>query len=100
MNANDHKETFNKLFEPFYDIVLQSGGDGDGIILCKYFDYKDVADLFEKFLTNKNYMFKKVVHQDKTQVVFYDGEEAFIIAGHNSDYNEKLPKFQDILIIY
>lgn len=53
------------LFQQIFELVTQqvhaSGGDGDGAVICKYWNYEDVADYFELKLNTENSGFKRSV---------------------------------------
>jgi len=45
----EEKKIILDLFKQFIAMIKMSGGDGDGTIYCKYFNYLNVANLFEQY---------------------------------------------------
>lgn len=59
-------------FKTLLMLVGFDGGDGDGVLYCRYIDYKETADEFEQYLTKINDKLQRINNYDKDLVLFTD----------------------------
>jgi len=90
------------LFPLLIEFVFGEGGDGGGTIVCKWSDYKDIADRFESYVKiNHNAKFGKIRRQEPYDDINwertdYDGyvifecspEESFCIRDSQTEVNQ------------
>ncbi len=94
MRAN--YEHFKPVFEAVLYTTMSEGGDGDGAILSKYVDYKETADLFERFLKEKT-----ITHLERMDmidcVLFSDKSNENILVS-KPEFRNQLPPWMTIII--
>ncbi len=78
------------LFKWFYDAVMDSGGDGDGVIVCE--NYKEAADMFVGWWNEKikptNEWFKEREFSDiweKSEIGEHEKFPNMIIFSHHEE---------------
>jgi hypothetical protein len=103
---SEETSIFYQLFKPFVTMVENSGGDGDGTIWCKYFYYKDVANLFEQYLKDniKIRTYARRDMDDLNMICFGCHQEGFSIRQLPQLDVKNLPQqvelnFEDIVIV-
>ena len=95
---------FDLVFAALYDGVISAGGDGDGALFCKYYNYKDVAELFKEYEVRWAYGTKKIKEiytvsydPDASRVLFCSWQECICIEqfGEKSDFDH----WMDVVIV-
>ena len=84
-----NKVYFEKLAKFVYDTVINEGGDGGGLILCRHHNYFEVADVLEEFFKTQT-AFKEKIDGLANEVTFSDNQESITIAQHNVFYLKNL----------
>lgn len=74
---------------------MSSGGDGDGLWYSKFYNVKDLHDIFKLLIPS----FWKTKWLDDNTVSYGDDEE-WLIVTNNKELYESAPSWQQILIKY
>ena len=88
------KDFLDNVIKLVFDRVLQSGGDGDGNIICKHFYYMHIANHFEEFFKING--FNRFNHEEC--VIFSRDQENISIIQYEDGKNQA-HLFDDITII-
>lgn len=100
------EQLLNLFFETLLRGTWSAGGDGLGLFICRYDDYKEVANLFKEyeviFADNSKGKVKDIyqVHEenDKGLILFTDGSNENIIISNSNPYENYI--YFDIVIKY
>lgn len=103
----EEKKIILDLFKPFISMVEMSGGDGDGTIYCKYFNYLDIANLFDQYLKDLSKTIKYIRRDnlEMKEIYFGCGQQGICIkqmpipTHENIPYQTVVVGFNDITIV-
>ena len=79
------KRLYESLFKTIDLFVGSSGGDGGAFIICKYYDYKDLANKYEECQKHNPFTnYKK--HECEEEILFTDERDENVMF---VNYNDK-----------
>lgn len=84
----------NKAFDLLIHAVYAEGGDGNGKLICHYYDFEKIADAFEEYHKKHFTHLKLNKRISKHEIIFQHEQEGFTIC----DDTVPKHKFEEVCI--
>lgn len=96
MNRDCKNQAFINLFNVVRNFVLMACGDGDGWVICKNYNFKEVANMFEKNKQIESKWFLIRINNDDF-ITFYKNQESITFL--DSLNKDKIPSWAGNIIV-